>query len=90
MKKIIMGLSLFMVILNAELTKVEKGYAQGIGIGYAQVISMENPNYDVKESFNLCMKKIDLDSNIKSRSDESIKIALQECVSQLINIKNNK
>jgi hypothetical protein len=89
MKKVIIGIYLFMIVTNAEMTNVEKGFAQGLGVGYAQLISMENPNYDVKNSFNLCMKKIDLDSNIKSRSDESVKMALQECVSQLINIKAN-
>lgn len=91
MKKIIVGLCVSgLIFASAEMVEVEKGLAQGLGLAYAQGISMENPNFKIDEVKNLCSEKINADVNMNKRGQESFSIAINECVSQLKNIRANK
>lgn len=91
MKKIIIGLCVSgLIFANAEMVQVEKGFAQGLGVGYAHEISMENPSFKIEETKQLCSEKLSADVNINKRGQESFVIAVDECVSQLKNIKANR
>jgi hypothetical protein len=91
MKKIIIGLCASgLIFASAEMVEVEKGFSQGIGVGYAQVISMENPSFKIDDSQKLCSEKINADVNMNKRGQESFAIAVNECVSQLKNIRANR
>lgn len=90
MKKIILGLTIVGVFFaNAEMNESEKGFAIGTGVGYAQTISMENPNYMKADLLSLCLYKVDGNDILKKRGDESINLATNECVSQLKRIASN-
>lgn len=88
MKKTIFLLSIVALSFsNAETTKLEKGYAIGVGLGYAQLISLKNPNFDLKSSQKDCMKEVYRDENMAKKTNEFIMLAVNECKKQLKLIK---
>lgn len=90
MKKVVLGLTVVGVLFaNAEMTESERGSALGLGVGYAQIINMENPNYMKEDLFNLCLYKVNENDLLKKRGNDSIVLATNECVSQLKKIGSN-
>jgi len=90
MKKVVLGLTVISVLFaNAEMTESERGLAIGLGTGYAQAISMENPNYMKEDLLSLCLYKVDSNDMLKKRGNDSITLAANECVSQLKRMGSN-